>query len=473
VIEEKLKKARLRIGKRRIQLVSAMLAAIFFCSLLMIGLSSYDFSEKKSVQAVVSPKKILVKGDKEKIRENFIEKLQEYETELEPRLTAANVELWNQNAFVEMHELKTRVMSSFTNGDYQIATENLMLLKNLTKEIIREADNIFEENLENAASLLTEDLYDGANFHIKKALLIHPQSTEALGLQLEIEKLPYLIPLSNDAKAARAEKDLQKEYDLLQQVLSIAPDRRGVKDRLKMMAGLIKTQNFDAHISSGFSDIEKREAKKARYHYQEARKIDSRREELAILAGQLLELEKSIRVQQAINQAEQAIRQDDWQQAKKHFARAAKDAPENKTVAEGIRRASYFLELLEDFRQYFKNPYRLAHADVRSKAEMLLVRAEKASNYSFKITRQAKELNDLILKTNRLIPVTITSDNKTYILVRRVGKVGVISQKNIQLKPGSYTFEGARNGFKSKLVQAFIPYDQNNFSVHIICDEPI
>jgi hypothetical protein len=436
VIEEKLKKARQRIGKRRIRLVSALLAAIFLCSLLVIGLSSYDFSNKKSVQAVVSPKKILVKSDKEKIRENFIEKLQEYENELEPRLAAVNVELWNQNAFIEIDELKKRVMSSFTNGDYQIATENLLLLQNLIKKIIKEANHIFEENLEKAASLLTEDLYNGANLHIKKSLLIDPQSPEALGLQLEIEKLPYLIPLLNDAKAARAENDLQKEYDLLQQVLSIAPDRKGVKDRLKMLAGLIKTQNFDAHISSGFSDIEKRQGKKARYHYQEAKKIDSRREELSILAGQLLELEKSIRVQQAINQAEQAIQRDDWQQAKKHFTRAAKDAPE-------------------------------------SKAEKLLVQAEKASNYSFAITRQAKELSDLIIKTNRFIPVTITSDNKTYILVHRVGKVGVISQKNIQLKPGSYTFEGARNGFKSKLVQAFIPYDQNNFSVHIICDEPI
>jgi len=148
VIEEKLKKARQSIGKRRIQLGSALLAAILLCSLLVIGLSSFDFSKKKSVQAVVSPKEMLVKGDKEKIRENFIEKLQEYENELEPRLAAANVELWNQNAFVEIDELKKRVMSNFTNGDYQIATENLLLLKNLIKKIIREANHIFEENLE-------------------------------------------------------------------------------------------------------------------------------------------------------------------------------------------------------------------------------------------------------------------------------------------------------------------------------------
>ena len=143
------------------------------------------------------------------------------------------------------------------------------------------------------------------------------------------------------------------------------------------------------------------------------------------------------------------------------------------SVSEGLRRANHFLDLLADFRRYFSNPYRLANDNVRNKAEKLLAQAKKASSYSFAIKIQAKELSELIIKTNRLIPVTIISDNKTFVLARRVGKVGIISQKSIQLKPGSYTFEGVRNGFKSKLVQAFIPYDRSDFSVQVICDEPI
>ena len=99
--------------------------------------------------------------------------------------------------------------------------------------------------------------------------------------------------------------------------------------------------------------------------------------------------------------------------------------------------------------------------------------AESAANYSFAIKRQAEQLSELIKKINRLIPVTVNSDNKTYVSVRSVGKVGAVSQKIIQLKPGKYTFEGARNGFKSKLVQAFISYDMSDFSVRVICDEPI
>ncbi|NOR23130.1 MAG: hypothetical protein GQ542_01835, partial [Desulforhopalus sp.] len=340
-------------------------------------------------------------------------------------------------------------------------------------EVLEEAEQIFEVNLEKATSLLAEDIYDEAKLHIDKALMVEPQSAEALEVKQQVEKLPYILPLLNSAKVARAENDLQKEYDYLQQVLKIAPEREEVNGRVLVLAELIKTQKFDMHISLGFAGIEQRQAKQARYHYREAKKVDPERAELSVLLGQVLALEKSLRVQHYIKQAEQAVRRDDWQQVKINFARAAKDAPENKTVAEGLRRADHILGLLSRFSQFSKKPYRLAHADVRNEAERTLVQAESASGYSFAVKRQAEQLSELITKVNRPIPVTVISDNKTYVSVRSVGKIGAVSQKIIQLKPGRYTFEGARNGFKSKLVQAFIQYDQSDFSVRVICDEPI
>ena len=192
-----------------------------------------------------------------------------------------------------------------------------------------------------------------------------------------------------------------------------------------------------------------------------------------MLLQQVLTLEKSLRVQWAVKQAEQAVRRDDWQQAKLHFSSAAKDAPENKAVTEGLKRADKVLGLLSRFSHYFQDPYRLAHGGVRKEAEQTLVQAETASGYSFAIQRQADQLRELITKVNRPIPVTVISDNKTFVSVRSVGKVGAVSEKTIQLKPGRYTFEGARTGFTSKLVETFIPYDQSDFRVRVICDEPI
>jgi len=184
VIEAKLKEARLRIGKHRMLLGTSLFASLCLCGLLVFGLSYYDFSPKKNnIPAVAVPKERLVESDKGIIRGQVIEKLQEYENKLEPRFEAVNVELWNQNAFIEAHELKKKVMSNFTGGEYRIALDNLQSLENLTRETLKEADNIFKENLEKADLLLTEDIYKEAKFHIQKALLVDPQSPEALELQ--------------------------------------------------------------------------------------------------------------------------------------------------------------------------------------------------------------------------------------------------------------------------------------------------
>ena len=480
MLGEKIEKARLRSARRRKQITIGLFAAIILCILAVTGRLSFDFSVKKNVPVVEKNEPVVVfekenqsESDTEKSRDEFKELLRQYENELEPRLLMIGIEDWNQDASFEINALKKKMMSYFSSGDYLNALDTLQLLESKTEAVLEEGRQLFEENLEKAASFLAEDLYNESKLHIEKSLMIVPQSAEALELQQKIEKLPKILSLLNEVKVARLENDLQKEYDFLQQVLRITPDRKGGAERLKVLKERIKNQKFEAHISAGFASVEKRQEKEARHHYQEASQIDPNREELALLSGQLQALEKSLRVKEAVRQADQAVRRDDWQQARNDFARAAEDAPENQTVVEGLRRADQILGLQARFSQYFRNPYRLAREDVRNEAEKTLQQAEAFSKYSFGVKRESEKLNELIIRLNRLIPVTVISDYKTYVSVRRVGRVGTVSEKKIQLKPGNYTFEGARDGFKSKLVKVLIPYDQGDFTVRVMCDEPI
>ena len=473
MLEKRLEEARLRSTKLRKQITIGFLITIAVCSLILVSLSYFIFSTPKDVSVTVSIKMKPAEADIEKIRNEFKEILQQYKNELEPRLQAANIKRWNQNAWFEINEQEKKAMLNFSNGDYPNALSNIQSLKAKSLAILEESEQIFKENMEKSSLFLAEDHYDGAKLHVEKALVVAPQSPEALALQQDINKLQHILPLLSEAKAARAEHDLQKEYNLLQQVLQFSSGRTEVTERLNLLGQLIKNKKFDAHISLGFAEIENKQIKKARRHYQEAKKVDPKRKELEVLLGQLLAQEKAVRIQQALKQAEQAIRQDNWQQAKVNFAKVIKDMPENETAIEGLKRANEILGLQSSLSQYINNPYRLTHSNVLSGAKKTLTQAQHASGYSFGIKRQTEQLRKLIATFNRLIPVTIMSDNKTYVLVRGIGKVGVISQKIIQLKPGNYTFEGTRNGFKSKLLQVLIPHDQNNYSVRIICDEPI
>jgi tetratricopeptide (TPR) repeat protein len=473
VLEKKLGEARQRNSRLIWQVVIGFFIVIVVCILILVSLPYFKFVTPKDTPVTVSKIKEISESDTEKIREEFKELFQQYKGELEPRLQAANLEHWNQNALFEVNELDENMMLSFSNGDYLNALNNIKSLTTKTLAILDESEQIFKDNIEKATLFFSDDHYDKAKLHIEKALVVAPQSTEALALQQDIEKLQHILPLLNKANAARAEHDLLNEHNLLEQVLKINSNRPEETERFNLLKQMIRNNSFDAHISSGFSEIENHKIKEARYHYQRAKKIDPKRKELKVLLSQVLAEEKSYRIQQVIRHAEQEIHRDNWQQAKADFAKVIKDMPENEIAIKGLKRANEILGFQSVLGQYIKSPYRLTDSGVLTAAKKILVQAKFSSKYSSGLKKQIEQLDNLIATFNRLIPVKVMSDNMTDVRVRGIGKLGVILHKTIQLKPGNYTFEGTRKGFKSKLLQVLIPYDQNNYSVSIICDESI
>lgn len=473
MLEKKLGEARQRSSKLRWQVIIGFLIVIVTCILILVSLPHFRFATPKDTPVPVSKIKKLSESDIERIREEFKELFQQYKSELKPRLQAANLEHWNQNALFELNELDENMILDFSNGDYLSALNSIKSLTTKTLVVLDESEQIFKDNIEKATLFFSDDHYDKAKLHIEKVLVVAPQSTEARELQQDIEKLQHILPLLNKVNVARAEHNLLNEHNLLEQVLKINSKRPEETERFNLLKQMIRNNSFDTHISSGFSEIEKNRIKEARYHYQRAKKIDPKRKELKLLLNQILAEEKTYRIQQAIRQAKQAVHEDNWKQAKAGYAKVIKDMPENEVAIKGLKRTNEILGFQSVLGQYIKSPYRLTDSGVLSAAKNILVQAESASKHSSGIKKQIEQLNNLIATFNRLIPVIVMSDNMTDVHIRGIGKLGVILRKTIQLKPGNYTFEGTRNGFKSKLLQVLIPYDQNNYSVSIICDESI
>ncbi len=477
VLEEKLAAARKHNTQLRKRLTVGFLVITGLCSLILFGLSSFDFSAVTKPQPA-SSETISVKAgpeeiDSEQARETFKQMLQHYKNELESALETANVEQWNQAAATEIDTLEQNAMLHFSNGDYAEALQQIRSLHTKATATLADAQKIFEENMQAATSFFEQDRHNEAKRHIDKALLVNAQSPEAQTLQRDIETLKQILPLLNGANVARTENNLQKEHHALRQILQIAPKRQQTAERFKLLDQRIRDQQFETHIAAGFNAIKKQQTQKARQHYQKARKANSNRRELSVLFSQITEQEKTHRIQNAMSRAKQAVEQDNWQQAKTHFTQVLKDIPDNKTATEGLKRANEILALQAKLNQYTQDPYRLSDGNVLNAAEATLAQAQHVSNDSVGIKKQIQQLRSHITTFNQPIPVTITSDNKTYILIRSVGKVGTLSQKTIKLKPGRYTFEGIRDGYKSKLLPVQIPHNQNSFSIRLICDEPI
>ncbi len=409
MLEEKLQNAHRKSEHRIKQIAFGLLVAVGLCCSLLIGISLFDFHSQKEMPPVT----------KEPIAQDH---------------------------------------------------ETLMVQ---AEDTILKAKQLFSQNLEQASSFLSTDQYDEALFYIEKAMMVNPASQEALAVKNEIEKLPTLLPLLREASIANSENYLKKEYTLLLQISQLTPDRQDVSKRLTEVAGLIVKEQFEEQISSGFAAIDRKIATKARHHYQQAKKIDPSRKELSVLLDNILTLEKSTRIKKAIGLAEQAIRRDDWRQAEDLFTKILKDEPNSTKAIEGKNWAKKILRLQSNIQNYLDAPYRVSDPSIQGNAKVALGDAQTLANFSFTLKRQAEQLQLLIAQLNQQISVTVASDGKTNVIVRGVGKIGTVTQKAIFLKPGNYTFEGSRKGFKSKLLPVLIPYDHETYSINVICDERI
>ena len=185
------------------------------------------------------------------------------------------------------------------------------------------------------------------------------------------------------------------------------------------------------------------------------------------------ELQRQQRIAEYSRQALAAMQQDDWEQAKTMLSKALNEKKYDKTMLDLMDKTNAILDLQTDITSHINNPYRLSEQSIKDNAKALINQSSTYQASSPKLKQQAETLSVLVSKMSHKVTVNVTSDNQTHIQVRGVGVVGTVEDKNIQLYPGEYRFEGKRTGYKSKLVNILIPYDQPFYQVHIICDEPI
>jgi hypothetical protein len=127
-------------------------------------------------------------------------------------------------------------------------------------------------------------------------------------------------------------------------------------------------------------------------------------------------------------------------------------------------------EKQEDTHQPFSEK---ASARAKKKAKEAIGLAAPITRHSTVLSQNAHALSELITAYSKKILVKVLSDKQTKISVRGVGQVGVVTEKIIQLNPGSYTFEGKRDGYKSKLLRISVSPGDNQVEVKLICDERV
>jgi len=406
-------------------------------------------------------------------REAFKDLLKRLEEGPEPVITSDTYGAWRPEAQRDVAFLKNEGYKSFAATDYTQALSKMQKALGMAEEEAQAFEQAYQTALAAARAAKQADDYQAASATIAEALALVPAAEEALILKSLIDVMPQVQRLLKSADGSRVENNVQAEHESLKKVVSLDPSRSDVADRVAKLSTQIAEDDYSKHISAGFKHVEQRRLNEALAQLAHAHKTFPNRAETKLLGGKVAALKSDLETEQHIADAETAAEVDEWQRSLQSYTKAQAIQPNNQTAVVGAALARSITQLSGKVSQNLQNEHRLASKNAADAARGLLKTAAALVGTSPSLDRQASELAAKLDAYAIDVAVVVTSDEKTKVSVRGVGQVGVIAQKTIKLKPGIYTFEGKRAGFKSKLVRVNIPPGTKELQVTVVSDERI
>jgi serine/threonine protein kinase len=137
-----------------------------------------------------------------------------------------------------------------------------------------------------------------------------------------------------------------------------------------------------------------------------------------------------------------------WREAETEYRAVLMLDPAIRFAIEGQRLASERADLSDRLDYHIIHPDRFSTQLVLNEAIDLLGQARDALPEGPRIRRQITQLEQVIEVASTPVQIRLVSDNYTDVVVYRVGSLGRFEQRQLELRPGSYTAVGSREGYR-------------------------
>jgi len=406
-------------------------------------------------------------------RDKFKQALSIFNSKLLPAIEKEGFSAWNPAIQDKIISSRDEAVSAFVTGEYETALNRITYAaERANKELLAHEEQL-QQSIDSAERALLNDNYEVALTSVENALRLSPGNEEVATLKTKINNLPKVLSLSEQAERARGENNLVGEEDFLRRLLILDPSRTELKKRYGDVSSIIREEKFSQFIEDGLGYIDQRQLSNAQNNLQMATQIFSSRDEITLLTEQVESLKQELDAESQINKGLAASSKDDWSAAAQYFGKAKKIHPKSKDALDGLRLSNTIIQLQNETVKHLSAPHRLSSENVAATVTDLLEKSKVFGTFSKLLSENSNQLSELLRTYSKHVSVVVISDGLTDVSVRGVGEVGKTNRHTIELKPGIYSFEGKRSGFRSKIVKIKVPPGTSTVIVEIICDERV
>ena len=405
---------------------------------------------EKSENAIAPPQPPPSDADPAKLemeKANAEQKLAEY-LAVKERLDQKSASEWGEETYREMTELGRQADARFIEKQYTLASEIYDRARGLAAELIGGADAALQRLLTEGTQALDEGDGTLAGHNFSVALKIAPDNTRARkGLKRAetIETVMQLIVTGEQHEKNNALSLARSDYS---KALEIDPDFKKARQNLDRINSLIKEEQFQQLMSEGLAAFHSGNYELARIRLVKAKSLKTESREASNALFQVDQAIRLSRIDKLRRTAQAAERSEDWQGALKSYL-AILDIDTNlKFAVHGKERALEQIQIAKRVNFFLSKPQVLESDSQLKNAALLLEEAKEITPQGKILTANIEKLDRLVNIAKTPVKIAIESDNLTRVAVYRVGKLGRFSVHELELRPGTYTVVGTRDGYQ-------------------------
>lgn len=400
----------------------------------------------------------------------FQDKYRELSTQFLPLIEVSATEEFVQIGYAKILALEENAIKAFDRSDYVVAVrtvEDALQNARMITEAI--ADN-FQSSLENANSAFLNNNADLAQEWIDRALRLNGQDTAALGLYNRIVVLPEIMALYQQAAAAEVQNQFSDLQKVLQKIIQLDPQRQDAAAQLIAVDEQLKQTRYNEHLRRASEYIKNEDTRAAKQEVNQADALYPREQDTSVLFARIDAIERSRRINAMLEDAQIMASQDNWPGVMERSEQILAEDSLNRAAINSREKANKIVSANNRVVNILNTQSRLQDAGVYQKTLEFVELIKPLAQDSKTLAASIATLEQRLELWQRKVKVTVHSDGKSRIIVRRVGRVGVIKEKDIMLRPGRYDFECSRDGYKSKIIEHFVAPGQSETTVTITCD---
>ena len=255
-----------------------------------------------------------------------------------------------------------------------------------------------------------------------------------------------------------------------QEALALDSESKEARQALARVEGQIRDNKFQLLMSEGLTAFHRNDYQVARTKLLKAKSLKPQSREVKDALAQVEQSVRLARIEAYRQKAAAAEAAEDWDQALDAYLQVLKIDPNVQFAAQGQIRTQERIRIERRINFFLQKPSALASDHQLNNAIGLIAEIEEIEPKGPQLKDRFEQLVRMVNAAQTTVEIIIESDTFTEVAVYKVGKLGRFESRQLNLRPGTYTVVGTRDGYQDVRREIVIKPGQQSLRVTIKCE---